>query len=406
MYKLFEVFGVEMEYMVVDSSTLKVKSIVDEVIKEESGSYTADVEKDDMAWSNELISHVIEFKTNGPTSSLENLPEKFLMQIKTVNQILAKHNAILLPSGCHPFVDPFTETKIWEHEYNEVYSLYNKIFDCRGHGWSNLQSTHLNLPFANDAEFEKLHAAIRLLLPIIPAISASSPILDGRITGFSDSRLEVYRKNQAKIPSIAGSIIPEAVFSKQEYYDKIFNKIIEDIKPYDTDNILDHHFLNSRGAISRFDRGAIEIRIIDIQECPLADISILHAIIEVLKALVDEKWISLTEQKKWDEKALLDILLSCIKFGENAKITNKEYLGIFGIEKEEAFAKDIWKHLRSELNDKFQNRFGKVFDEILLHGTLSTRIMKGLNTNYSIENMKKVYGNLSDCLHKNELYIP
>jgi hypothetical protein len=31
---------------------------------------------------------------------------------------------------------------------------------------------------------------------------------------------------------------------------------------------MDHHFANSRGAIARFDRGAIEIRVIDIQECP------------------------------------------------------------------------------------------------------------------------------------------
>lgn len=35
----------------------------------------------------------------------------------------------------------------------------------------------------DDAEFEKLHAAIRLILPIIPALSASSPILKENTPG-------------------------------------------------------------------------------------------------------------------------------------------------------------------------------------------------------------------------------
>jgi hypothetical protein len=87
---------------------------------------------------------------------------------------------MLLPTGAHPLMDPFTETRLWPHEHKEIYNLYNRIFDCRGHGWSNLQSTHLNLPFSGDAEFKKLHAAIRLLLPLIPALSASTPLLDGK----------------------------------------------------------------------------------------------------------------------------------------------------------------------------------------------------------------------------------
>ena len=78
-------------------------------------------------------------------------------------------------------MNPLTETVIWPHDNNEIYSLYDKIFDCRGHGWSNLQSVHINLPFKDELEFRKLHSAIRLLLPIIPALSASSPFADGTI---------------------------------------------------------------------------------------------------------------------------------------------------------------------------------------------------------------------------------
>src|SRR5678809_520166 len=90
-------------------------------------------------------------------------------------------------------MNPERETRLWPHEDNEIYEAFDRVFGCTGHGWSNLQCTHLNLPFAGDAEFARLHAAIRLVLPIIPALAASSPILDSRLTGLMDTRLHCYR---------------------------------------------------------------------------------------------------------------------------------------------------------------------------------------------------------------------
>ena len=42
---------------------------------------------------------------------------------------------------------------------------------------------HVNLPFADDAQFARLHAAIRLVLPLLPALAASSPIAEGSVIG-------------------------------------------------------------------------------------------------------------------------------------------------------------------------------------------------------------------------------
>ncbi len=120
-------------------------------------------------------------------------------------------NAKLLPGAMHPWMDPYKETKLWLHDSKEIYDTYDRIFNCQGHGWSNLQSMHINLPFADDREFKLLHSAIRTILPILPAMSASSPIVDGEITGLMDTRLEVYRRNAERIPSITGLIVPEAV---------------------------------------------------------------------------------------------------------------------------------------------------------------------------------------------------
>lgn len=405
-FSLFQVYGVEMEYMIVDQHTLSVKAVADQLFKQVTGEWLADYENGTIDWSNELVNHVLELKTHKPEPQLQGLDVHFHRNIQEVNQQLASMNAMLLPTGAHPLMDPFTETRLWTHELNEIYSLYNRIFDCRGHGWANLQSTHINLPFSGDEEFKKLHAAIRLLLPLIPALSASTPILDGKNTGFLDARLETYRHNQKKIPIIAGKVIPEQIFSKQEYHARIFEPIRKEIAPYDTDNILDQHFLNSRGAIARFDRGAIEIRIIDIQECPLADIAILMLIQECLKALVEERWASLQEQMDWNEDDLANIFLEVIRSGENTVIGNEAYLRLFGLSERKLQAKELWMHLLSQVETAIAQPYTHALTNMLRSGSLSSRILQTLGKDYRPDAIREVYALLGQCLQQNQQFLP
>ncbi len=404
---LFEGYGVELEYMIVNKDDLSVNPIADEVIKKIAGEYTSDVELGEIGWSNELVLHVIELKTNGPRKSLDKLDNRFQENVNHINEILKKHNSVLLPTGAHPFMNPFTETKLWPHEYNAVYESYDRIFGCKGHGWSNLQSTHINLPFANDEEFGRLHAAIRLLLPIMPALSASTPIIDRKPTGIIDTRLEVYRLNQKKIPSLAGLVIPERAFSESEYEDLILKKLYKDIEPYDTEDILKYEWLNSRGAIARFDRNTIEIRIIDIQECPTADLAVVDAIVETLKKLISEEWVSYADQKLWDENQLSKIFLDVIKFGEEAEINDLQYLKLFGFNCDEGCrAKDLWNHIADNIfeEDYFSNNeVGKALNVILTEGSLSARIIKQLNNNFSSENITELYRKLAVLLSEGKM---
>jgi carboxylate-amine ligase len=402
-YHLFEVFGIELEYMLINNSSLKVTPIVDELLTLKNGKLTDDIDNGTIAWSNELVAHVVELKTNGPTADLNNLSEAFHKNIKEINALLKPLNTSLLPTAAHPLMNPRTDTQLWKHSYSEVYALYNRIFNCSGHGWSNVQSTHINLPFFDDDEFEKLHAAIRIILPLIPALSASSPILEGKNTGFKDTRLEYYKTNQKEIPEMTGLIIPEQVFSKKDYADAIFGPINKAIKPHDTDNILDHYFLNSRGAIARFDRNAIEIRLVDIQESPKADMAICVLIIEVVKLLVSEKTASLETQKAFSKESLFDILNSCIKNGENQIIDDITYLNTFDIERESS-AKNVWNHLYQMVKPNIDRSHYDVIEHILEKGTLSTRILNALKTDFSEGNIKKIYLKLADCLQQNSLF--
>ena len=187
------------------------------------------------------------------------------------------------------------------------------------------------------------------------------------------------------------------------YADTIFSPINKAIKPHDTDNILDHYFLNSRGAIARFDRNAIEIRLVDIQESPKADIAICVLIIEVIKLLVSEKTASLETQKSFTKEVLFDILNASIKHGEDQIIDDMAYLNVFEINQESS-AKNVWKHLYNMVKPNIDKSHYEALEIILDKGSLSTRILNALKTDFSEENIKKVYLKLADCLQQNTMF--
>lgn len=401
---LFQAFGIELEYMIVDQQTLAVKPIADELLKHEIGEIGSDFENGIVTWSNELVMHVIEIKSTKPESNFNGIENAFAENVRQINSILTKWNAMLMPTAVHPFMNPDTDTKLWPHDNNEIYAIYDRIFNCKGHGWSNLQSMHLNLPFYDDEEFAKLHAAIRIVLPILPALCASSPILDEQLTGKLDTRLEYYKTNQSQIPSITGRVIPEAAFSKRNYTNTIYDRIKADITPYDPENILNPVWVNSRGAMPRFDRGSIEIRVMDVQECPAADMAIITFVTELIKALVNEKFESEEKQMKLKTDTLVSVFDQAIISGQKTIIDNIEYLNAFGLSKATT-AGELLKHLIGKLSSGVIDKWKPELNTILTDGNLSERIVKALDGNTSHESIQKVYRQLCGCLAQNKMFI-
>lgn len=282
MIRLFEGFGVEMEWMIVDATTLDIRPVADLILGPEG-----ELERGDMAWSNELVLHVLEAKTNGPAPVLGGLGRAFHTEALEAERLLAAHGCRLMGGAAHPWMAPDRETRIWPHEYTEVYRAFDRIFGVRGHGWANLQSTHLNLPFADDVEFGRLHRAVRMVLPLIPAVAAASPVLDGTIQPNLDERMERYRLNARRIPSVSGGVVPDAMATRLAYEEAVLGPIFADMAVLDPEGVLRHEWVNARGAIARFERGAIEIRVVDAQEAPSMDIAILALVVEAVRRLVE-----------------------------------------------------------------------------------------------------------------------
>ena len=399
---LFAAFGVELEYMVVDADSLDVRPAVDKLFRAVAGEITSDVEHDDISWSNELVAHVVELKTSEPAERFDGLVRQFQDHVGRVNAALAPLGAWLMPTAMHPWMDPAREMKLWPHDNGPVYERFHRIFDCRGHGWANLQSVHLNLPFAGDDEFGRLHAAIRLILPILPALAASSPIIEGRATGLLDSRLDVYRTNCCRVPSVTGRVIPEPVFDRSSYEREILETMYADIAPLDPEGILRHEWLNARGAIARFDRGAIEIRVLDVQECPAADVAICAVATAALKAIVAERWSEFARQKRLATEPLEAILLATLRDADQATIDDREYLAHFGLDRRTPLtAGDLWRHIVETTNattTEVPLEARDALTTILNRGPLARRILTALDNDFSHSQLAAVYRQLCDCL--------
>ena len=404
---LFQGIGVELEYMIVREADLSVLPVADQVLTQQAGELVDEVEVGPLAWSNELVMHVVELKTNGPAMSPIGLAATFQEHVARINHLLIDVGGCLMPGGMHPWMDPFKETCLWPYGNRTIYQTYDKIFSCRGHGWSNLQSVHINLPFADDTEFARLHAAIRLVLPLLPALAASSPLVDGRTSGFLDNRLEVYRLNQRLIPSITGQVIPEPVFSQQSYQEVILERMYADIASRDPERILQEEWLNSRGAIARFDRSTIEIRLLDIQECPLADLAIVSLVVELLRVLTEERLAPLAEQQLWAVTPLEQILLQTIREGEAAFIEDAGYLKLFGFPAEAARAGELWQHIVKVIDFESHPAYAELrpaLDVLLNQGTLARRLLQALGPEPDRARQSAVYRRLCDCLAQGTLF--
>lgn len=404
--RLFEGYGIEIEYMIVDAETLGVRPIADAVLAERAGKEANEWENGRVTWCNELARHLVEFKTTGPEKSLKGLAETFQANVSALNAQVEAHGARLLPGGMHPWMDPHAELELWPFGQSEIYEAYDRIFSCQGHGWANLQSMQVNLPFSGDEEFARLHAAIRLVLPLLPSLAASTPFAEGRFQGWLDYRMEVYRHNSDRVPSVTGQVIPETVQDIADYHRSILEPMYADIAPLDPEGHLQEEWLNSRGAIARFDRMAIEIRVIDSQECTAADMAVTEVASLLVRALVEESWSTLAEQQAVQQAPLLGNLLAATREAERAPVTGRSYLEQFGLLTGELRADRLWSKLIEELSIRYgiSTPSGRVLEHILRHGTLARRLLSAAGPVPDHEMLRGVYGRLADCLGEGEMF--
>jgi glutamate--cysteine ligase len=401
----FTAYGVELEYMIVDRQQLDLRDYADRVLVDGAGRPVTDLAHGKIGWSNELMLHVLELKNIEPVATLAGLDADFHAEIGAVNARLAPLDAQLMPGGMHPWMDPRREGKLWPHENAQIYRSFDRIFDCHRHGWANMQSMHLNLPFAGAGEFARLHAAVRLALPILPALAASSPWVEGRPSGCMDYRMAIYRQHQKQVPASIGDCIPDSSPSPADYRERILAPMRREISRYDTllgadAGVLTQDWVDVRAAVPRFARSAIEIRVLDVQECPAADLAIAGATAALVHRLYDDP----DSGAALPTAALVDIFDACIRDAQRALITDGDYLARLGMPTRSCTAGDLWEGLLELLQraGMLAPQWSPPLQTIIRRGTLAERISRALGGDAG--RLPAVYREMCACLRDNRMF--
>ncbi len=292
--------GTEHEYSINDSDWNPLP-ISDRIIERISGAVEHEVTFGGIKVSKELQKHALELIPARPGSLtfLEDNLHRGLTELYRATNNEYK----FLGLGMHPLLT-LDKTTYWDHDEQEYYETYDRLFNIWQHGWLNIQALQVNIPFASMEEMVVVFNKIRSLIPYLVAVSASSPIVEGRPTSYMDNRLVYYRENQRRIPSICNDILPERLASAEDYV-KINRGIYRELKSCGAD-ILCREWVNSRGLIVRFTRKCLEVKAIDEQECLRSDMAITAFLLALLRSdLVLEE----------DEGALRALLEDAMKNG-------------------------------------------------------------------------------------------
>jgi carboxylate-amine ligase len=406
-YRLFEVIGIELEYPVVNGG-LRAQSLVEPLFRRLAGRPVSDVEQGGAAFSNELAAHVFEIKALQPERSLRTTEQHLVQGLRAVLRVLKKDfGARLLPTAMHPFFDP-SDGRLWPRAGRPIYETYARIFPVYQHGWMNVQSCHINLPFGTEAETVLLHNAIACLLPYLPALTASSPVYGGRVGPNVCNRLAFYQSNQKRIPRITGGVVPEFMTSYSQYKREILQPIYRELGRFRGGRRLQHEWVNSRGAILRFSRRAIEIRVLDSQECPKMDIAFAVFTRAVLKSMVQRMQQGRLPLPR--RRMLIDDFNSVIREGSRAEVEALHLRAWLNLSRRTPSARQILLGLLRQCESdipKGEMEYYPLIERRIVTGNLSETIRREIERRKARSRKRLrailhgIYEELAECLQQN-----
>jgi gamma-glutamyl:cysteine ligase YbdK (ATP-grasp superfamily) len=388
--------GPEHEFSLVNEE-LKALPIVDQVIKDFCGKITNFVELSTFTFGKELQLHVMEIKANEPFRSPLQFEETMQGAVDTLTGFVRKkYRASLLGTGMHPLLR-LDETRVWPHRHRKIYDEYGKVFNLKQHGWLNIQSFHLNLPYAREKIGVKLHNQLACLCAYLPAVSASSPIYEGAEGPNVDNRLNFYRLNQREIPSVTGEVIPEPVTSFDQYKREVIGRYSGDLAEAGVGKpLLFRDWVNSRGVIFRFDRSALEVRVMDEQECVKSDLALSCFVRAALRGLLTENAEPLPHQ------LLVEDYNAVVRDGLNAKVQHPD-----GDTARQVCQRyfDIALENASSEEAKYLWIVKKRIDEGNLSELIRGAVLKKAQRTDFKEAVVSVYSKLINCLSTNQPYF-
>ena len=143
---------------------------------------------------------------------------------------------------------------------------------------------------------------------------------------------------------------------------------------------------------------------LDVQECPAADLAYAELIVAVLKKLVFEPELDISLREQFPTQKLKSILDATIEQAEDAKLVDRDYLKLFGHESKTTLtASEFWHSmcLHPTVVKYMTPENHELASRLLNGGTLATRIQRVVGNSPSKEEIASTYEILCNCLETN-----
>lgn len=171
--------GVELELQLLDADTLDLTSVADDILKNKHPSFGERIKQ-------EFIQSMIEINTN-ICSSVSDVEDDLRQTMDHLETLLPHNNAVFLCSSLHPFAKG-RDQKIMDHP------RYKRIMDdlqLVGRRFIT-QGLHVHIGVDDPEKAVTICNTIRIYLPLLLALSTSSPFYEGEETGLMSYRTKLF----------------------------------------------------------------------------------------------------------------------------------------------------------------------------------------------------------------------
>ncbi len=347
--------GVELEFQLVDRDTLnlvpKVKPILDNLVPDGSDRI-----------SPEFLQSIIEIQT-GVCDCVYDVSADLSRSIQLVEDVADSQNCILYSASLHPFAEP-AEQKLSDG------ARYKRIMDELQYVGRQFisQGLHVHVGVSDPDTAVRVCDTIQCYLPVLLALSSSSPYFRGEDTGFHSYRSKLFESLPlAGIFGFMGSwqgYVDEVAFLRERQVIQQVNDLWWDVRP-------------SIGF------GTVEVRICDLPS-RFSEILGLTAVIQALVALI-------VETKPTHKPVSLQLLRSnkwqAVRHGLEGRFNDA--FGLLGQQTQSLrlAAKDLFILIQPFV-ERFQTMdYVQALQEVLLHGTSADQQRSLLAQSKSYEEM-------------------
>ncbi len=147
---------------------------------------------------------------------------------------------------------------------------------------------------------------------------------------------------------------------------------------------------------------------LDVQECPQADVAVCALVADVVEGLAGGRWGDPSQLESWNVEPLAEIFFATVRDADETVIRDVDYLRLFAVDGPGPLsAGELWRQLVGCLGSNSRSADPGLRPAVVRlteRGPLARRILSAVGGDPSRERLFAVYRELADCLAAGRMF--